>query len=77
LTSKYDEEVNRFNNQIKRLEDKLGKIDDKIRDLSVRALSLGMDADGNQYWVFPSDSEKLLIKSQDVWGYYLTGKEVQ
>ena len=36
-----------------------------------------MDADGNMYWVFPSDSEKLLIKSQDAWGYYLTGREVQ
>ena len=37
LTTKYDEELNRFNNQIKRLEDKLGKIDHKIRELSVRA----------------------------------------
>jgi uncharacterized protein YukE len=77
VTVKYEEELTRFNSQIKRLEDKLGKIDDKIRELSVRAQSLGKDAEGNQYWVFPSDSEKLLVKLPDAWGYYLTGKEVQ
>ena len=60
-TTKYDEELTRFNNQIKRLEDKLGKIDEKIRQLSVRAQNLGVDADGNQYWVFTSDSQKLLV----------------